>query len=127
MMSAMASRALLMTALAWFLPGLGHVAQGRVAKGVYFGVLVLLPYALGVWVGHGGSVSADRYPFHLYGQFGAGLPALLAQWIGQAPLGETVDRLELGVVMTTVAGILNLIVMVDCYEWERHGKKEAVA
>jgi hypothetical protein len=118
-------RALLHTALAWLLPGLGHAVQGRLAKALYFGALVLATYAVGVALGEGGSVSADRYPFHLYGQYGAGLPAFVARSLGSAPLGHTVDRLELGVVMTTVAGILNVIVMVDCYEWERRRSEGA--
>jgi len=115
----MTARTLLQTVLAWLVPGLGHAAQGRLAKAAYFGLLVLATYFTGIVLGHGGSVSTDRYPFHVYGEYCAGLPALVGYWLGRAPLGETVDRLELGVVMTTVAGILNLIVMVDCYEWAR--------
>lgn len=115
----MDTRALLAALCAWAVPGLGHVILGRYAKALYFGVLVLGLYALGVWVGGGGSVSAARFPFHIYGQYGAGLPTLVAGWIGAAPLGETIDRLELGLLMTTVAGILNIIVIVDAYETAR--------
>lgn len=121
----MDSRALLAALCAWAVPGLGHVVLGRRAKAIYFGVLVMGLFALGVWVGGGGSVSAARFPYHIYGQYGAGLPALLASWIGAAPLGETVDRLELGLLMTTVAGILNVIVVVDAYETARREPRAA--
>ncbi|RKY21151.1 MAG: hypothetical protein DRQ55_05405 [Planctomycetota bacterium] len=114
-------RALYQTLLAWLLPGLGHLAQKRYAKACYFGGLVLGCYALGVWLGEGASVSAARYPYHVYGQYGAGLPAFLASLLGAEPTGRSIDRLELGVVFTTVAGILNLVVMIDAYEWRRRG------
>ncbi len=121
----MFARALYQTLLAWLVPGLGHVLQRRYAMAAYFGGLVLGIYVLGVWLGEGASVSAHRYPYHLYGQYGAGLPAYLASLLGERPVGETVDRLELGVVFTTVAGILNVIVMVDAYEWTRRGGKSS--
>jgi len=120
----MDARALLAAVCAWAVPGLGHVVLGRYAKALYFGLLVTGTFGLGVWLGEGGSVSAARFPFHVYGQYGAGLPALVASWIGEAPLGHTVDRLELGLVMTTVAGILNIIVVVDAYESARRDALE---
>lgn len=125
MMGAMFARALYQTLLAWLLPGLGHVAQGRYAKAVYFAVLVLGAYGLGVWLSEGAAVSSARFPFHAYGQYGAGLPAFLAGWLGDEPAGHTIDRLELGLVFTTVAGILNLIVMVDVYEFTRRRALES--
>ncbi len=115
----MIARALYQTLLAWLVPGLGHVAQGRYAKAAYMGGLVLLTFGLGVWLGEGASVSSSRFPFHVYGQYWAGLPAYLASLLGAEPVGHTVDRLELGLVFTTVAGILNLVVMVDVYEYTR--------
>ena len=107
--------------LAWVLPGLGHFAQGRRGKALYFGVIVLLMYALGILLGEGASVSAARYPYHFYGQALAGLPVLIGNMLGAAPTGETVLRLELGVLFSTVAGILNLVVIVDVYEFARRG------
>ncbi|GJM21101.1 MAG: hypothetical protein DHS20C15_10160 [Planctomycetota bacterium] len=107
--------------LAWVLPGLGHLAQGRRGKALYFGCLVLLMYALGILLGEGASVSATRYPYHFYGQSLAGLPVLIGNMLGSTPAGETILRLELGVLFSTVAGILNLVVMVDVYEFARRG------
>ena len=118
-------RPLLMAFLTWLIPGLGHLAQKRLAKALYFGFLVLGTYALGVWLGDGGSVSAARYEWHVYGQYGAALPAYLASLMGAEPMGATVDRLELGVVFTTVAGILNVVVMVDAYEVARGQEQDA--
>ena len=121
----MDARALLAALCAWAVPGLGHVLLGRWSKAFYFFFLVSGLFALGVWLGDGGSVSAARFPYHIYGQYGAGLPALVASWIGMAPLHATIDRLELGVLMTTVAGILNVIVVVDAYEIARRDVSKA--
>jgi len=112
--------ALLVALAAWAVPGLGHLLLGRVGKALYFGLLIMGVFGLGLWLGQGASVSAARFPFHIYGQAGAGLPALLAdRFLGSNAQGQTIDRLELGVVFTTVAGIMNIIATVDAYELAR--------
>ena len=118
-------RALLMAALGWLVPGLGHAAQKHWPKAVYFAVLVLGTFGLGVWLGEGTSVSTDRAPWHIYGQYGAAIPAWIAEQIGKAPAGHTIDRYELGLLFTTVAGILNVVVMVDAYETARRRTLES--
>lgn len=110
---------------AWAVPGLGHLILGRLSKAAWFGLLILGFFALGVWLGEGASVSSARFPWHVYGQFGAGLPAILAErLLGVIPTGHSIDRLELGVVMTTVAGIMNVVAVVDAYEIARLAPKQ---
>jgi hypothetical protein len=105
---------------AWAVPGLGHVLLGRYAKAAWFGGLILGTLGLGLLLGEGASISSARFPWHYYGQIGAGLPVLLAdRLLGVVPQEQTIDRLELGVVYATVAGILNLIALVDAYELAR--------
>ena len=109
---------------AWAVPGLGHILLGKMSKAAWFGLLILGFFALGVWLGEGASVSSARFPWHVYGQFCAGLPAILAdKLLGVVPTDRTIDRLELGVVMTTVAGIMNVVAIVDAYEIARRGKE----
>jgi hypothetical protein len=105
---------------AWAVPGLGHLLLGRRAKAAWFGLLILGTFGLGLLLGAGASVSSARYPWHMCGQIGAGLVALAADaLLGSAPQTATIDRLELGLVFTTVAGILNLVAVVDAYELAR--------
>ena len=117
-------RSFIVAVLAWLVPGLGHLALGRYAKAGYFATLILGMFALGVAVGEGASVSSSRFPAHVYGQYCAYLPAWISEhfW-GSAHQAMTVARLELGVVFTTVAGILNVVVVVDAYETSR-GEKQ---
>jgi len=111
---------LLIVLAAWAVPGLGHLLLGRRAKAAWFGLLILGTFGLGLLLGEGASVSSARYPWHMCGQIGAGLVALLADsLLGRAPQSGTIDRLELGLVFTTVAGILNLVAVVDAYELAR--------
>ncbi len=105
---------------AWALPGLGHLLLGRRAKALWFALLILGTLGLGLILSEGACVSSDRFPFHFYGQVLAGAPAILVDaWTGSRPQGRTIDRVELGLVYTTVAGIMNLIATVDAYEAAR--------
>jgi hypothetical protein len=101
---------------AWAVPGLGHWLLGRRAKALYLGGLILAAFAVGLLLGEGHSVAHTKFPYYWYGQLGAGGPALLANLLfGAAPQGHSIDRLELGLVFTTVAGIMNLVAIVDAY------------
>ena len=111
---------------AWLCPGLGHLILRRPAKAAWFGGLILGTFALGLWLGDGHSVSTARFPYHAWGQHAALLPAWLADtWLGSRAQGATQDRLELGVVFTTVAGIMNIVAIVDAYEIARTRRRAA--
>ncbi len=75
--------------LAWLWPGLGHLYQGRTAKGILFMVCVLVTYFWGLTMGDSHVVYASfrqpevRYPFIL--QVGVGLPAFPAVLHAMAP------------------------------------------
>jgi hypothetical protein len=109
---------------AWVVPGLGHWLLGRRAKALYLGSLILAAFALGLALGQGHSVAHHKFPYYWIGQLGAAGPAVLADLIfGAAPQGRTIDRLELGLVFTTVAGIMNVVAIVDAYTIARLRKE----
>jgi len=70
--------------LAWLVPGLGHLYQGRTAKGLLFFVTILGTFAFGLWgIGGGKVVYANSYGeqpwrWQYYCQLGVGLPAMPA-------------------------------------------------
>lgn len=83
--------------LAWLVPGLGHIYQGRIGKGILYAVCILSLYVLGFAMGEGKIVywrwvnplnNPERFCLYYLGQFFVGLPALPAlvqgtlKWLG---------------------------------------------
>ncbi len=69
--------------LAWLLPGLGHMYQGRWAKGVLFFVCIMGTFAYGIALGSSRVVYASMRPYdtryyYYICQAGVGLPAMPA-------------------------------------------------
>jgi hypothetical protein len=69
--------------LAWMLPGLGHVYQGRTGKGLLFFVCVMGTFLFGMWIGEGKVVYAsgpgeEPWRWQYYCQLGVGAPVLPA-------------------------------------------------
>ena len=66
--------------LAWALPGLGHIYQGRTGKGILFFVCVLGTFFYGLYLGGGKVVYAatnweQQYRWQYLCQLGVGLPS----------------------------------------------------
>ena len=129
--------------LAWLIPGLGHLYQGRTAKGVLVMVCILSTFFYGLYLSDGRAVYAswlegDKRMYYLC-QLGAGLPALpallqnylvrngkaplfgglMAPPVTPAQLSEWYKALnvyfDLGTVYTTIAGLLNVLVIYDAW------------
>jgi hypothetical protein len=66
--------------LAWAIPGMGHVYQGRTGKGLLFFICILGTFAYGMYLGEGKVVYAatpweQQYRWQYLCQLGVGLPA----------------------------------------------------
>ena len=102
--------------LSWLVPGLGHARVGQKDKGLLLGGAVALVFAMGLLFSHGHAVDRANASVWWMGQnlFGGG--SLFAALV-TGPwrmVGEPPD-LQLGVVLCTVAGLMNLVVMVDAF------------
>lgn len=102
--------------LSWLVPGLGHAKAGQKDKGVVMGAAVAIVFALGLIFSGGHACDRGQAAVWWIGQncFGGG--SLFAALV-TAPLeraGMPID-LDLGVVLCTVAGLMNLVVMVDAF------------
>ena len=69
--------------LAWVLPGMGHLYQGRTGKGLLFFVCIMGTFLFGLWIGGGKVVYAsspgeEPWRWQYYCQLGVGGPALPA-------------------------------------------------
>ncbi|REK12770.1 MAG: hypothetical protein DWQ37_11125 [Planctomycetota bacterium] len=129
--------------LGWLVPGLGHLYQGRTAKGLLFMICILSTFVFGLSISEGRAVYASwtdwdrRLPYLC--QVGVGLPALPALVQNflvrsqKAPLfggvmappstpqelndwyRELHRYLELGTVYTMIAGLLNVLAVYDAW------------
>lgn len=109
--------------VSWLLPGLGHVLAGQRGKGALVGGATLAMFALGMVFGELHSVDRAIAPVWWIGQSLCGGGALVAAlFTAPIPMGpEFPAQLELGTILCTVAGFMNLVVMVDAYSVaERH-------
>ena len=65
--------------LAWLIPGLGHLYQGRTAKGLLFMICILSTFFFGLFISDGKAVyaswSSDDWRLPYLCQVGVGLPA----------------------------------------------------
>jgi hypothetical protein len=129
--------------LAWLVPGLGHIYQGRVAKGVFYFVLLMGAFTYGMYLGEWKVVywswDADRKPV-VEGlcRLGMGLPSAPAivqsfrekegglPVLGKfqaaptkAELQELNARLNrtwhIAQIYTMIASLLNILVILDAH------------
>lgn len=111
-----ATRPVLSTLLAWVCPGLGHVHQGRTARGAIVFVLLVGMFALGSFLAEGSNLSRERHFYYWAGQFLLGGPALAAEaLLGAGQVTRDIPYVEAGLVFGCVAGMLNILAMIDVY------------
>lgn len=111
----------------WIVPGAGHWLLGRRGKALLYGGVLSAMFLLGVALAEGRAVRSDD-DFFLY-LLGEGLFAGLAfpiLWLTKGlELASELPRLEVGRLFATIAGLMNLCVMVDVYETAFPRAKEA--
>lgn len=111
--------------LAWVWPGLGHLYLGRRGKGLLLLGSILALFGLGVGMD-------SRLQLHLgledplallfsFAQMGVGAPYVLARLLGCGADMELVKSpsYEYGNTFTAVAGLLNILVVLDALDTAR--------
>ncbi|MEW6745018.1 MAG: DUF6677 family protein [Planctomycetota bacterium] len=112
-----ASKGWLALLLTWVFPGAGHWLLGRRRKGIYFFVLITALYVAGMILADFLNVSPQRYWFHYLAEVLYGAATLVATIATHSLRVESFNPYaDVGVLYTSVAGLLNVIVMVDIYE-----------
>ncbi|MGE3173502.1 MAG: DUF6677 family protein [Planctomycetota bacterium] len=103
--------------VSWLLPGLGHALAGQKQKGLLMGAAVAILCALGLWFSQGHAIDRAIASVWWIGEslFGGGalFAALVTAPIDMGPGFPA--NLELGTNLCTVAGLMNLVVMIDAY------------
>jgi len=109
----------LLCAAAWAIPGAGHFWLGRRGKCLVF--LIALP--LMFWIGL--ALSGRLFPFDFsqslvalqaFANLGIGIPYFIANAIGAGSGNVRAVTYEYGNAYIIVAGLMNLLVVIDVYD-----------
>lgn len=109
----------LICAAAWFIPGAGHLWLGRRQKGVVFLVALAAMFACGLWL------DGRLFPFDFSQPFvalsaladiGLGFPYVLTKLAGGGTGQPTAVTYEYGNTFIIVAGIMNMLVVLDAFD-----------
>jgi len=106
---------LIAIALAWVLPGLGHLFLGRPRKALFFFATLTLTYLLGYVLADFRFVRFDDNPFYYVGRYGSAL-TWFATWLirDNGPRGITpLEFYEPGLLYMCAAGLLNVVLVLN--------------
>ena len=118
-----ASRTLAAGLLAWVFPGLGHLFLGRKGKGLVLMGSILALFVLGVMMDSRLQLLLGlEVPLALLfsaAQMGIGAPYVIARLLGFEAGLVTSPTYEYGNTFTAVAGLLNILVVLDALDTAR--------
>lgn len=106
----------------WILPGLGHVSQGRLTRGLVLGLVVIVMFVVGVTLGGRLYSLTDTREGLLSNVFAAcDLGTGVLYFLSRAAGVATSDQAELataeyGNIFLMVAGLLNYLLMLDAFD-----------
>lgn len=104
---------------AWAVPGAGHLWLGRRAKGLIFLVAIPLMFVIGL------AIKGRLFPFDLseplvalaaIADVGVGVAYFIANGLGWGAGDVRAVTYEYGNAFLIVAGLLNLLVVIDAYD-----------
>jgi len=109
----------MLCAAAWAVPGAGHVWLGQRAKGTIFLVVLTLMFAVGLLAQ--GRIAPFDFSEPLVGlaafaDLGIGVPYFVAKLFSWGAGDVRAVSYEYGNAFLIVAGLLNLLVVIDAYD-----------
>lgn len=110
-------------ALAWLIPGGGHLMLGRRGRGAIMAACVIFTYVMGLLMRGalfqpqtGDLLTTVIYTGGFLGNVAAGFPYLLSVWLGYAQPDVAGHVYDYGTKFLVAAGLLNVLAMVDAFE-----------
>ncbi|MEK7309943.1 MAG: DUF6677 family protein [Planctomycetota bacterium] len=103
--------------LGWCIPGAAHWYYGQRSKALIFFAIALICSIIGIIIADFRFIRFSDNPFYYFGQFGIGLTWLLVTLLtSEAPRGLiSMSYFEIGMLYVCVAGILNLVILLNLY------------
>lgn len=117
--------------LSWFFPGLGHLVQKRLKRGLLLAGAIWLMFIVALWSGgafYPGFEFKDGtllYLLNIFARLGNGLGALISFFfVGAAPPNvASWATFEYGGRFLEVAGLLNFLAVIDAVDIQQGRKK----
>jgi len=111
----------LVAVLAWAVPGGGHLLLRRRQKGVTFLIVLTLMFATGLWLEGrifplAFDLSQPLVGLAAVADLGIGIPYFIASAIGAGSGNVRAVTYEYGNAYIIVAGLMNLLVVIDVYD-----------
>jgi hypothetical protein len=109
----------LISAFAWLVPGAGHLWLGRSQKGLVFLIALPLMFVTGLWL------QGRLFPFQpseplvalaAFADVGIGIPYFIAKALGRGAGNVIAATYEYGNAFIIVAGLLNMLVVLDAFD-----------
>ena len=109
----------LIAAVAWLVPGAGHLWLGRTQKGAIFLAALPLMFATGLWL------EGRLFPFQpseplvalaAFADIGIGVPYFVAKALQLGSGNVVAATYEYGNAFIIVAGLLNMLVVLDAFD-----------
>ena len=102
----------------WLVPGGGHLVQGRRTRALIIFVMLTGLLILGTWLAEASNLDRERHFYYWGGQLMGGLPAIgLEQLWGHPEVKGEIKYAEAGLVLASLAGLLNILAILDVYSW----------
>ncbi|MDD5459787.1 MAG: hypothetical protein PHF37_10395 [Phycisphaerae bacterium] len=102
-------------ALSWLIPGAGYFLLGEKKRAGIVFVTILATFAIGLWAGSIGAVDPISGKWWFYAQALTSPAAILLGNYTQSGIYPVYGRpAEIGQIYTSIAGLLNLLCIVNC-------------
>ncbi len=117
--------------ISWFLPGYGHIQQGRWRRGIIIGITIWSMFVIAIlsggafYPGFEFEDGALLYLLNTFARLGNGLGALISMFLGSSAPEHVASwaTFEYGGRFLEVAGLLNYLAIIDAVDIQS-GRKE---
>ncbi len=117
--------------ISWLLPGVGHLLQGRLTRGIIIGVVIWTMFIIAIvsggayYPGFDFKDGALLYLLNIFARFGNGLGALISFFLSASPPPNVASwaTFEYGGRFLEIAGLLNYLAVMDAIDINLGRKK----